>query len=39
VPLRRPAQPEEVGDACIFLCTREGDYVNGATIAFDGGLA
>jgi NAD(P)-dependent dehydrogenase (short-subunit alcohol dehydrogenase family) len=39
VPLRRPAQPEEVGDACIFLCTREGEYINGATIAFDGGLA
>jgi len=39
VPLRRPAQPEEVGDACIFLCSREGEYVNGATIAFDGGLA
>jgi NAD(P)-dependent dehydrogenase (short-subunit alcohol dehydrogenase family) len=39
VPLRRAAQPEEVGDACIFLCTREGEYINGATIAFDGGLA
>ena len=39
VPLRRPAQPEEVGDACIFLCTREGEYVNGATIPFDGGVA
>ncbi len=39
VPLRRFAQPEEVGDACLFLCSRSGEYVNGATIAFDGGLA
>jgi NAD(P)-dependent dehydrogenase (short-subunit alcohol dehydrogenase family) len=39
VPLRRAAEPEEVGDACIFLCSREGEYINGATIAFDGGLA
>jgi NAD(P)-dependent dehydrogenase (short-subunit alcohol dehydrogenase family) len=38
VALRRPAQPEEVGDACIFLCRREANYINGATIVFDGGL-
>jgi NAD(P)-dependent dehydrogenase (short-subunit alcohol dehydrogenase family) len=39
VPLRRASLPEEVGDACIFLCSREGEYINGATIPFDGGLA
>ena len=38
MPLRRAAEPEEVGDACLFLCSRAGDYINGATIAFDGGL-
>ena len=38
VPLKRFAEPEEVGDACVFLCSGKGDYINGATIAFDGGL-
>jgi NAD(P)-dependent dehydrogenase (short-subunit alcohol dehydrogenase family) len=38
VPLKRVGQPEEVGNACIFLCSAAGDYINGATVPIDGGL-
>ncbi len=38
IPLKRFAQPEEVGDACLFLCSPRGGYINGATVVFDGGL-
>lgn len=38
VPLGRAGEPEEVGDVCIFLCSKAADYITGATIAMDGGL-
>jgi NAD(P)-dependent dehydrogenase (short-subunit alcohol dehydrogenase family) len=38
VPLHRAGEPEEVGDVCVFLCSKAADYINGATIAMDGGL-
>ena len=38
VPLGRAGEPAEVGDVCIFLCSRAAEFINGATIAMDGGL-
>ena len=38
IPLRRTGQPEDVARAVVWLCTNEASYVNGATLAVDGGL-
>lgn len=37
VPINRPGLPEDVQGVCIFLASRAGAYVNGSTIALDGG--
>jgi NAD(P)-dependent dehydrogenase (short-subunit alcohol dehydrogenase family) len=37
IPLGRIGKPEDVAGACIFLSSKAGAYVNGATIALDGG--
>lgn len=37
VPAGRPGTPEDVQGVCIFLASRAGAYVNGSTIALDGG--
>jgi NAD(P)-dependent dehydrogenase (short-subunit alcohol dehydrogenase family) len=37
VPINRPGEPEDVQGVCIFLASRAGAYVNGSTIALDGG--
>ncbi|KAH9878206.1 hypothetical protein J1614_003423 [Plenodomus biglobosus] len=37
VPLGRIGSPEDVAGTCLFLSSRAGAYVNGATIALDGG--
>ncbi len=37
VPLGRPGEPDDVVGAVIFLASRAGAYVNGATIPLDGG--
>ncbi|KAI9740846.1 MAG: hypothetical protein M1818_004451 [Claussenomyces sp. TS43310] len=37
IPLHRIGTPEDVAGACLFLSSRAGAYVNGATIALDGG--
>jgi NAD(P)-dependent dehydrogenase (short-subunit alcohol dehydrogenase family) len=37
VPVNRPGTPQDVQGVCIFLASRAGAYVNGSTIALDGG--
>ncbi|KAK7525799.1 short chain dehydrogenase/reductase family protein [Phyllosticta citriasiana] len=37
VPLHRIGKPEDVAGACLFLSSKAGAYVNGATISLDGG--
>jgi NAD(P)-dependent dehydrogenase (short-subunit alcohol dehydrogenase family) len=38
VPIRRGGEPEEVGDAVVFLCAGRVDVINGTTIEMDGGM-
>jgi NAD(P)-dependent dehydrogenase (short-subunit alcohol dehydrogenase family) len=38
VPLGRAGTPNEVGAACVFLCSGQADYINGTTIEIDGGM-
>jgi NAD(P)-dependent dehydrogenase (short-subunit alcohol dehydrogenase family) len=38
LPLRRAGEPEEVGNAVVFLCSGAADVINGATILMDGGM-
>ena len=38
VPIRRAGEPEEVGEAIVFLCAGGADIINGATIFMDGGM-
>ena len=38
VPLGRAGSPDEVGAACVFLCSGQADYINGTTIEIDGGM-
>jgi len=38
VPTNRLGTPEDVAGATLFLASRAGAYVNGATIALDGGF-
>lgn len=37
IPLQRIGSPEDVAGACLFLSSKAGSFVNGATIALDGG--
>ena len=37
VPVNRAGTPEDVQGVCLFLASRAGAYVNGSTIALDGG--
>ena len=38
IPLKRMAQPEEVVDAILWLCSEQNSFMNGASIVLDGGL-
>jgi NAD(P)-dependent dehydrogenase (short-subunit alcohol dehydrogenase family) len=38
LPLRRAGEPEEVGDAVVFLCSGAAQIINGTTIEMDGGM-
>ena len=37
IPLGRIGTPEDVAGACIFLASRAGSFISGATISVDGG--
>lgn len=37
IPMRRPADPAEQATVILFLCSDDASFVNGATIAVDGG--
>jgi NAD(P)-dependent dehydrogenase (short-subunit alcohol dehydrogenase family) len=39
IPLGRIGLPEDVAGACLFLGSRAGAYINGATISVDGGAS
>ena len=39
IPLGRPGEPEEIGEAVAWLCSDESSYVTGAVIPVDGGNA
>jgi NAD(P)-dependent dehydrogenase (short-subunit alcohol dehydrogenase family) len=38
VPLGRPGSPEDVGDACVFLCSDLSRWITGANLVVDGGV-
>lgn len=37
IPLGRIGSPQDIAGTCLFLSSRAGAYVNGATITLDGG--
>jgi NAD(P)-dependent dehydrogenase (short-subunit alcohol dehydrogenase family) len=37
-PAGRPGRPEEIAAAAVYLASSEADFVNGATLAVDGGM-
>ncbi len=39
VPLRRPASPAEIAEACQFLCSPQAAIISGATLVADGGAS
>jgi len=38
IPAKRFGTPEEFGDACAFLCSRQAGYITGQNLLLDGGL-
>jgi 3-oxoacyl-[acyl-carrier protein] reductase len=38
IPVRRSAQPSEIGAVAAFLCSEGASYITGSSIAVDGGL-
>lgn len=38
IPTNRLGTPEDIGGTVLFLASRAGAYVNGATITLDGGF-
>jgi 3-oxoacyl-[acyl-carrier protein] reductase len=38
IPMRRFGSGEEVARACVYLCSRDGNYITGAELSINGGL-
>ena len=38
IPIKRFAKSEEVARACVYLCSKDGDYITGAELSINGGL-
>jgi 3-oxoacyl-[acyl-carrier protein] reductase len=38
VPMKRIGEPQELGDACAFLCSARAGYITGQNLLLDGGL-
>ena len=38
IPMRRFGHAEEVGRACVYLCSTDGYYITGAELSLNGGL-
>jgi 3-oxoacyl-(acyl-carrier-protein) reductase len=38
IPMKRFGKSEEVARACVFLCSKDGDYITGAELSINGGL-
>lgn len=38
IPMKRPAEPEEIANLVAFLATEENTYITGQTIEIDGGM-
>jgi 3-oxoacyl-[acyl-carrier protein] reductase len=38
VPMKRIGDPQELGDACAFLCSARAGYITGQNLLLDGGL-
>ena len=39
IPMQRLGSPEDVAGVCLFLASKEADYITGQTIIIDGGMA
>jgi len=38
IPMKRFAKSEEVARACVYLCSKDGDYITGTELSINGGL-
>ncbi len=38
-PLQRMGQPDDIGDACVFLCSPLADWITGVDLVVDGGVS
>ena len=38
IPMRRFGKSDEVARSCVFLCSKDGDYITGAELSINGGL-
>jgi acetoacetyl-CoA reductase len=38
IPMKRFGRTEEVARACVYLCSKDGDYITGTELSINGGL-
>ena len=39
MPVNSFGQPEDIARACVFLCSDDAKWINGAVISIDGGMS